>query len=641
MKRQEHKISDSYNDYLNKAIQNIYIPVNYTPILPESRHGVVSTLENSFKEVEKLNEQIKQADLADDDMLKSSLRQQKNAICQRMVEYSGDSINKSQVSKDQDEYWVYKRKFIAEQEQDMDLMEKHYGEFKPANYSNNKMLLEIKDYYKDLEARINKTLTDKNVDPESVAKTWQSIRQNYKNHVEKCESHETFVKQMQYKVLDHGCLWGGTDKPKSFIDAKNMAEQLNVRHKQAIDNLKFNSEQVVKQFVAKGLEISGQSPEESSIILEVKSIGENLEETINKSLADKNIDDEVKLQVWQLPFYSSKYKQVLDKFKTHEQLVRIYEDKILNCDTAVKADSLNMELKKMHTDATEELNFHTNQAIKHFVTKALQISGKPLEETSMMSDIKNLPDEFNKKINKNLSDNDINQKIKSDIDDLFRSKCDQHLEKLKLIEKSIEKYEALPNSKKTEKIINHLAQRYKQIDKWEAESDDLIEKITIKALELSYMAQPMLNQQNNLSVQKLSDKVDELTKIIDKMNQNNLGGLPVIEQSHHEGSLDDSKSAISISSSWQMEGFSENNSKKEAIKTEKKRGEIKGDIRMIKMGVIEGWPDNKIKPFIKKITNEDLFQVIKNDILSNPANLDDSGYESGIINESDLMGQID
>ena len=134
MKRQEHYVSDSYNDYLNKAIQNIYIPVNYTPILPESRHGVIGTLENSFKAVEKLNEQIKQADLADNDELKSSLRQQKNAICKRMVEYSGDSINKSQVHQDQEEYRAYKMKFWNEQEHDMDLMEKHYGEFKHSNH---------------------------------------------------------------------------------------------------------------------------------------------------------------------------------------------------------------------------------------------------------------------------------------------------------------------------------------------------------------------------------------------------------------------------------------------------------------------------------------------------------------------------
>ena len=223
MKRQEHYVSDSYNDYLNKAIQNIYIPVNYTPILPEPRNGVINTLENSFKKVEELNERIKSTN---DGVSKSSLRQQKNAICKQMIEYSGNSINKSQIHQDQEEYRAYKMKFWNEQEQDMDLMEKHYGEFRPANYSNNKMLLEIKSYYEDLEETINKTLTDENIDQEFIDKTWQSIRTNYEKYLEKCKSHETFVKQMQYKVLDHGCLWGGTDKPKSFIDAKNISSKI-------------------------------------------------------------------------------------------------------------------------------------------------------------------------------------------------------------------------------------------------------------------------------------------------------------------------------------------------------------------------------------------------------------------------------
>ena len=791
MKRQEHYVSDSYNDYLNKAIQNIYIPVNYNPILPEPRNGVINTLENSFKEVEKLNEQIKSTN---DDMSISSLRQQKNDICKRMVEYSSNSINKSQVHQDQEEYRDYKRKFWDEQEHDMDLMEKHYGEFKHSNHLNNKMLLETKSYYADLEEKINKTLADKNVDQESIDKTWQSVNSNFGKHLEKCISHETFVKQMQAKVLDHGCLFGSANQPKSFIHAKNMAEQLNVKHKQAIDNLKFNSEQIIKQFVAKGLEISGQSSEDSSIILEIKSIGENLEETINKSLADKNIDEEVKNQVWQLPFYSSKYKQVLDKLKTHEKLVRMYEDQILNCDTSLEANSLNMELKKIHKDAKDELNFHTNQAIKHFVTKALKISGQLLEESPMMLDIKNIHGGFKEKINKNFEDNLINEKVKSAIDELFNPKCSQHLEKLKLIEKSVqklehellmsdnfkqakyindslhqkqkeidnlklesnnlteeiinkaiefsykeldmgnseidsslsiitthsmilnqtsshiennqsinnlipeesvailkiksllagfkeklnasldensninekiksdvckiynskcekhldnlkvieksvEKYEALPSSKKTEKIINHLAQRYKQIDKWELDSDDLIEKITIKALEFSYKTQPEVNQQNNLPTQKLLDQIAELNKNIVKMNKNNME-LPPIEQVHHDeyGSFQVLNQSIkSVSSSWQIEEFSEKDDIKEAVKTEKKRVEIKGDIKVIKMGIKNQLGPELIKENLK-YTAEKLPKIIDwLKLNSNP----DHNYINDKNNESVIIGELE
>ena len=62
----------------------------------------------------------------------------------------------------------------------------------------------------------------------------------------------------------------------------------------------------------------------------------------------------------------------------------------------------------------------------------------------------------------------------------------------------------------------------------------------------------------------------------------------------------------------------------------KLKGELKGDIKMIKLGVKENLDDEKIKPFIKKITNEEQFEKIKVDILSNPFNLDDSGYESEV-----------
>ena len=176
MRRQELYISDSQNDRLNKQIYNMYIPVNYNPILPESREHVINVLSSSFKKVEELNEQIKSTD---DDMLKSSLRQQKNAICKQMIEYSGDSINKSQNHKDQEEYRDYKRKFVSEPESDSDLIEKNYSHFRPINHLNNKMLLEIKSTYEDLEETINKSLADKNVDQESIAKTWQSVRANY------------------------------------------------------------------------------------------------------------------------------------------------------------------------------------------------------------------------------------------------------------------------------------------------------------------------------------------------------------------------------------------------------------------------------------------------------------------------------
>jgi chromosome segregation ATPase len=65
----------------------------------------------------------------------------------------------------------------------------------------------------------------------------------------------------------------------------------------------------------------------------------------------------------------------------------------------------------------------------------------------------------------------------------------------------------------------------------------------------------------------------------------------------------------------------------------KLKGEIKGDIRMIKLGIKKGWLEDEIKELLKK-TNDEKFEKIKQDILSNSDNLDDSGYDS------DLAGDV-
>ena len=742
--------------------------------------AVLKKAGEAWTKIEEMNEKIK---LAENDILKSSLRREKNLFAEQMMNYVSDGYNNAPsyylntYNTNRDGLLDYKVKFMQSVENDMDLMKKHYGHFNyrnPVTYEpENEQLLEVRSLYKDLKEKITQELVNKNVDEESIAKTWQYISKNCEKHEQKCKAHEAQIIKLQETVMSCGVWRYGTNPPKSFTDAKPLEDKLNQYHTIGLSNLKFNSDQLVKQSIAKGLELSGQLPDESSIILEIKSVSENFEEKINKSLADKNIEEEVKNQVWQMPFYSSKYKQVLDKLKTHEQWVRVYEDKILNCDTLSESNSLNIELKKMHKDVTEELNFHTNQAIKHFVTKALQISSKPLEETSMMLDIKNIHGGFKEKINKNFEDNLINEKVKSAVDKLFNLKCSQHLDKLKLIEKSVQKlehellmsdnfkqaknitdalnkqqkeidnwkldsnnlieeitnkaiemsyqteqvqpvlnepqlmqpvvnmipnqennliieeseidsvvddslsiitthsvilnqssliinpiivneesvailkikslfdgfekklndslndnsdiinekiksaiykiyhpkckkhleklelieksvakYEALPNSQKTEKIINHLKQRYKQIDKWEVDSDDLIETITMKALEFSCKTEPNLNEQNNLQVQKLMDEMVELKNMV-KTNQNNIE-KPFLENLSYSfmEAKDDSKSEKSVSSLWEQIGESnvEPNLAQELeaklkLKIEKKRGEIKGEIKLIKMAI--------------------------------------------------------
>jgi hypothetical protein len=329
--------------------------------------AILKKAEEAWTKIEEMNEKIK---LAENDILKSSLRREKNLFAEQMEKYVSDGYNECINVVHSKDYMPYKVKFMQSVENDMDLMKKHYGHFNyrnPVTYEpENEQLLEVRSLYKNLKEKITQELVSKNVDEEYIAKTWEYISKNCEKHEQKCKAHEAQVIKLQETVMSCGVWRYGTNPPKSFTDAKPLEDKLNQYHTIGLSNLKFNSDQLVKQSIAKGLELSGQLPEESSIILEIKSVSENLEEKINKSLADKNIEEEVKNQVWELPYYSSKYNQVLNKLKTHEQWVRVYEDKILNCDTLSESNSLNMELKKMYKDVTEELNFHTNQVIRHF-----------------------------------------------------------------------------------------------------------------------------------------------------------------------------------------------------------------------------------------------------------------------------------
>ena len=181
----------------------------------------------------------------------------------------------------------------------------------------------------------------------------------------------------------------------------------------------------------------------------------------------------------------------------------------------------------------------------------------------------------------------------------------------------------------------------------------------MKALELSFKTEPEVNQQNNLHVQKLSDQVTELTKIIDKMSQNNVE-KPFLEKLDFSMMevMDNSKFEKSVSSVWeQIEEFSENNPMgglgiqepnvepnlaQELEAKLKLKGEIKGDIRMIKLAVKTNMPDEEIKPFIKKITNKIKFDEIKEIIISNPIGLNDDGYDSdGCYKDVDDSGDDD
>ena len=494
MKSEEHKTTDIYNDYLNKAFEDMSIG-----------HSMNTNLyKDSFKEIVRQKSVDKNVDpnsinyifqtyaldisYTPPDCLdnlygkfyphiekcmgnQGNIHQLRIGIINRAndgvtdIQRFKDALNKcntveiERLKMERNQLiTLYVNKCVMHQAyQDFVKLCEQSGE----SFEGNEVLLEIKDLQEKLKEKIDQKLDNHNFDEQTKSYALQLF--NSQQHLKKLQYIEQSIKPINDDLLTCGISSNIFFDLTNFQKFESLVNSLNQK-KQEITNWKNRSDSLTEEIINTVIEFA---QEKTSTTLEIKSIGENLEETINKGLADKNIDEEVKNQVWQMPFYSSKYKEVLDKLETHKQLVKTCENKILNCDTFVSANSLNMELKKIHKDRIEELNFYTNQVVKHFVTKALQISGKPLEETSMMSDIKNLPNEFNEKINKNFEDNlIINEKVKSAVDKLFHSKCVEHLKNLELIEKSVKKYEhellMCNDFKESKKIVASLNQKQKE-----------------------------------------------------------------------------------------------------------------------------------------------------------------------------------
>jgi len=516
----------------------------------------------------------------------------------------------------------------------------------------DEMILEINDIYKNLEANINKTLVDKNIDEEVKEQVWQMpfYQLKYEKVLGKFKEHEDFIRSCQEKIRNS----------ENLSQATNINNDLQKLHKEAMEELSFHKNQLITHFVTKGLLLSGLPIEESPIMRDIKTIPDGFKEKINKNFKDNLINEKVKLVVDEL--FNSKCSQYLDKLKFIEKSVQKLEHELLMSDNFKQAKGIIDGLNKQQTEI-DKWKLDANNLIEQITSKAIEMSYQtepvqplvnmipnqqnnliieeseidlviddslsiiPNEESPAILKIKSLFAGFEKKLNDSLNDNGdiINEKIKSAVYKIYHPKCKKHLEKLELIEKSIKKYEALPNSQKTEKIINHLKQRYKQIDKWEVDSDDLIETITIKALELSCKTEPEVNQQNNLHVQKLMDEMVELKNMV-KMNQNPLGIPPIdsVHQDEYDSSFQDLNQPIK-SSSWQIEGFSENNSigglviqqpnvEPNVIQEDEKaklklKGEIKGEIKLIKMGIKNHMEDkikeelSHIKTHLPEITN--------------------------------------
>ena len=559
------------------------------------------------------------------------------------------------------------------------------------------MILEIKNTYEGIKEKAIQSLSDKLSKEklecisekkqeylEHIEYIWKYLLPSYNELLKKSKTYEQSVKSQQDTIL----------KQMSLSTADHYYQTLERDHKKEIEELKFKSNQLVKQFIYHNLSDFGQIPKESETILELKNIIGGFKEKIDNHLTDNNIHNKIKSDVFKL--FRSKLDQQIDQLKQIEKNVKETEERLITSNDLKVFKSTQGSLRtyqqqidkwKLESDKlTEEMTnkaiefsyqmphlqqfnnklnqnqdlfkevFETNnnaeddnsfkinntthsiflnqQPLINPIENDLSINSFVLGGDSRLLEIKNLLSTFKEKLNASLDENsNIHQKIKFDVCKIYKSRCEQHLENLKLIEKSVAKYENLPNSQKTEKNINHLALRYKQIDKWKIDSDNLIEKITVQALELSYKIQPNLNEQNNLQVQKLSDQVTELTKIIDKMSQNPMG-MPPINQLHPDKSdtfemLNLSQPIKSVSSFEDVEGFLENNDKKEKeLKKSQWKGEVKGEIKLIKMG-IKNHMEDEIKEGLKYTKNH-LTEII-NHFMSHEEDFITKGNESPLV----------
>ena len=543
----------------------------------------------------------------------------------------------------------------------------------------NPTTLKIKGIIGKFKEKLNRSLNDNNITEKVKSEVFKIAQSKIEQHLEK-------LKKIEKSFLDEN------------INLRVTKSSIKHWENESINFIREITNMAIKLSYNFLYEIS---KEEGPMILEIKSLLDKFKEKLNDNLTDSNIKEKIKFDVCKM--YRSKCDKHLEKLKIVKDLVKKYEDELQQCngnykkynsvqssvtsirkkidDCKLESDNLieeivnkaiefsyqtgqvqpvvntipnqqnNLTIKESEMDSVIEdsLSIITTHSMilnqsSHIINPIgidQSINSLVLEKPSRALEIKNLLSNFKEKLNASLDENsNIHQKIKFDVCKIYKSKCEQHLENLKLIEKSVTKYENLPNSQKTEKVINHLAQRYKQIDKWKIDSDNLIEKITVQALELSYKTQPNLNEQNNLQVQKLMDEMVELKNMV-KMNQNNLG-LPLIEQSHHDeyGSFEVlNQSIMSLSLFEHVEAFSANDAKKEAVsenndKKEKElkkaqwKGEVKGEIKLIKMG-IKNHMEDEIKEELYYTKNH-LTEII-NHFMSHEEDFITKGNESPLV----------
>lgn len=189
-------------------------------------------------------------------------------------------------------------------------------------------------------------------------------------------------------------------------------------------------------------------------LLEIKDIRDNLKSRINDKLSEDGVNEETKAKVWNL--YLSKYEEQMEKLKSLENTVKDHQTRILKCGFLQNAYPLNTKLKSIYDKTITELKSSTDFIVKHFAetgTKIFENSNliqekykhfKPenILQNSIISEIKTNIDDLKPKIDTKLNAvENINQETKTKVWEAYQPKYDQHIEKLRDLEKTVKGYE--------------------------------------------------------------------------------------------------------------------------------------------------------------------------------------------------------
>ena len=234
-------------------------------------------------------------------------------------------------------------------------------------------------------------------------------------------------------------------------------------------------------------------------------------------------------------------------------------------------------------------------------------------------------------------------------------------------EQEIEQLELKENPdimKRIQELTNHIEKLATTLTQSEAEKE-ILKGNNVSLIQMSQEIVAKAQQDLAQAQQEIQDKDEAIATFIEIQQilptlQENLALIPEIKAKNeelHEALLKNNEEllakeeALLVSTQQvqelqatiamgltQLQPSAEPNVTQDLEAKLKLKGEIKGDIRMIKLAVKKNMLDEEIKPFIKKMTDEIKFDQIKEIIMSNPIDLNDDGYDSGLA--GDIMNDI-